>query len=636
MAITHDYNPIPIGGEAHYDTLSRAFPKSNGDLQETLICCGVPYSLDVVDDNVVAAREGPGTWSFKFFRHANDPTANPNGTWNRTTTYRAVQNVVDNSEIWYGASWQPSAANTQMPSVPFHTLVGWHTNPTPLGEDSHLSMQYYSSDRLHIYYRRENTSATHHVVYDQSNVMPRGEWTDLVTHVKLDPTGTNGLLEIWLNGTQIVNLQNISIGFVNDEPFLSQGTYMSWSVPWTRTFYMSRVRVVIGPSSYAEVAPRVVSGGAPTVGNVAFTRPGQIFTGSIGSGLSCANSDRIIYTLDGTPPSGGGDTYSASLSLASTTWVRARGESDTLSAGPSSGQVYVRSDPVSAYTPITRNCGSAPAYAHFNSDSGFSDGAAFGAGGYPVAGTQEDNLYTAKRIFSAAATAVYGPFVVPNGEHIVFAHMSVGPFSALNNFNIKKMEVRAYGGGVTQTMTVDFFEPGADQTAFVRKFGNIIATNGQLLLHFAAINDTAEISAFEILSQGILDQDPPAAKLTIRGAVPTQVKIINQEIQTQAPQPSQLSLFGVVPVIVKRFHLSSPLALSSSVVISGKIPTQVGLLATSELQEPSTGVVILAGVRVEQAAFVSVSTSDDNIDSWGRSSDAPNRRWRRRHDSVNK
>ncbi len=84
------------------------------------------------------------------------------------------------------------------------------------------------------------------------------EWVDYVARVKWDATSNTGILEIWQDGKQIVDEQNINIGYRElVKPYWKIGIYA-----WTgkskyaeRVLYYEEVRIGNTTATYEMVKP---------------------------------------------------------------------------------------------------------------------------------------------------------------------------------------------------------------------------------------------------------------------------------------------------------------------------------------------------------------------------------------------
>jgi hypothetical protein len=108
------------------------------------------------------------------------------------------------------------------------------------------------------------------IIYEGALGSDIGKWTDWVIHVKWSYQD-DGLLEVWRDGTRIVNREGPNC--CNDEggPFTQMGVYKSlWRDPsspsntdW-RLFYHDELRIAGADATYEDVAPPPDGNGTPT------------------------------------------------------------------------------------------------------------------------------------------------------------------------------------------------------------------------------------------------------------------------------------------------------------------------------------------------------------------------------------
>lgn len=172
---------------------------------------------------------------------------------------------VGDTERWYGYSaFMPSAsmANDNQTVI----VSQWHGHPDQGFEDSvpPMAISVEPGNKLQLVYRASNVAITKPLQHPTSQViMDLGtaifdQWVDYVVHVKWDPTGYTGQLQIWQNGVQIVNKQNIQIGYLQQrKPFWKIGLY-AWtgkSVYSEKVIYYDEARIGDASASYEAVMP---------------------------------------------------------------------------------------------------------------------------------------------------------------------------------------------------------------------------------------------------------------------------------------------------------------------------------------------------------------------------------------------
>ncbi|QIP14685.1 hypothetical protein G8759_19750 [Spirosoma aureum] len=170
----------------------------------------------------------------------------------------------DVAERWYGySSYMPSASMAKDDQTVI--VSQWHGVPDPGFEDSvpPLCIEL-NSDRLKLWYCASNVAITKALQNSTSNkrldlgAAIYDRWVDYVVHVKWDPTGKTGLLEIWQDGKRIVNEQGISIGYPQQrKPYWKCGLYC-WMAKATyeeKSIYYDEVRIGGPSANYDAVKP---------------------------------------------------------------------------------------------------------------------------------------------------------------------------------------------------------------------------------------------------------------------------------------------------------------------------------------------------------------------------------------------
>jgi len=230
-----------------------------------------PYAAEIIKDTV---RSGEHAIRFKWLKD------NP-GQW--IGDYEEIANtekkamlhgpgVKDNqgSERWYG--WSMYFPSTGMKKDKHPRLIfQLHASP-----DHHLDepwRQPVTSMNL------SNEGMTVSWAYDTARVSPKNEniianrqgvdiegdyeqyldrWVDIVWHVKVDYTPKKtGLIEVWIDGKQVVDKHNIQLGYNDD-----QGLYPSWGMYWYRGkaeydhwLYVDEVRIGGPEAAFEDVLP---------------------------------------------------------------------------------------------------------------------------------------------------------------------------------------------------------------------------------------------------------------------------------------------------------------------------------------------------------------------------------------------
>ncbi len=176
-----------------------------------------------------------------------------------------------NAERWYGFSTYLPDSYTADPSS--EVVVQWHNEPDfALGETWRtpaLALKTIAG-RWQLSNRWDPNPVTYKNTpgagggKEDSSLGPYGtnQWTDWVFHIKWS-SGSDGLVEVWKNGTSL--LRKVGPNTYNDQkgPFLKVGIYKpDWkyrpaqSTTTQRQIYMDELRIGDQTTSYTQVAPR--------------------------------------------------------------------------------------------------------------------------------------------------------------------------------------------------------------------------------------------------------------------------------------------------------------------------------------------------------------------------------------------
>ncbi len=99
-------------------------------------------------------------------------------------------------------------------------------NPLAIQIENGIFEVYYRGDTARFTDTRPNAVTA----YTKDWTPHLGQWAHLVMHVRFSKATANGVLGVWLNGAQVVNLSNIVIGFNNENtvgPYVKFGIYRS-------------------------------------------------------------------------------------------------------------------------------------------------------------------------------------------------------------------------------------------------------------------------------------------------------------------------------------------------------------------------------------------------------------------------
>jgi len=204
-------------------------------------------------------RVGKQAMRFSFQKSKYDGTNSTAHTEIATTPLAEGE-----TERWYGYSlYMPSAsmANDPEPAI----LSQWHGAPDagmahtvpPLCftlRNNQLELAYTASYKPIVKTMQNPTSSK---LIDMGTVQ-YDQWVDYVVHIKWDPTGKQGVLQVWQNGVLKVNEQNIAIGYPEThKPYWKIGIYC-WSGKAKsdeRVVYFDEARIGGADSSYEAVRP---------------------------------------------------------------------------------------------------------------------------------------------------------------------------------------------------------------------------------------------------------------------------------------------------------------------------------------------------------------------------------------------
>ncbi|QIP16694.1 hypothetical protein G8759_30655 [Spirosoma aureum] len=188
-----------------------------------------------------------------------------NGTNDMLHSELAMGNTpIGETERWYGySSYMPSSsmANEDQTVI----VSQWHGHPDAGFEDSipPLCIEIKSND-MQLVYSASNKPIIKPLQSPTS--MKRidlgaaifDRWVDYVVHVKWDPIGKTGQLQVWQDGVLLVNEQAISIGYIqNHKPFWKIGLYC-WtgkSIYDEKVMYYDEARVGGPSANYDAVKP---------------------------------------------------------------------------------------------------------------------------------------------------------------------------------------------------------------------------------------------------------------------------------------------------------------------------------------------------------------------------------------------
>jgi hypothetical protein len=168
-------------------------------------------------------------------------------------------------ERWYGYSiYMP--ANKMADDNETIVFSQWHGVANAGEEDTVPPLAFYlePNNQIKAYYRASNVAITKPLQVPTSQKILRlgtasyDKWVDYVVHIKWDPSGNTGILEIWQDGKQVANERNINIGYPQKyKPYWKAGIYA-----WTgkskyaeRVLYYDDVQIGNATATYDTVKP---------------------------------------------------------------------------------------------------------------------------------------------------------------------------------------------------------------------------------------------------------------------------------------------------------------------------------------------------------------------------------------------
>ncbi|WP_297381985.1 polysaccharide lyase [Spirosoma sp.] len=174
---------------------------------------------------------------------------------------------LDNGETerWYGySSYMPSSSMADDDQTVIVTQ--WHGQPDPGFEDTvpPVAISVEPGNKLQLVYRAMNKPIVRSMqgptsqVYKDLGAAIFDKWVDYVVHIKWDPIGYKGILQVWQNGELKINEQGIQIGYMQElKPFWKAGLYC-----WTgkskyaeKVIYYDEMRIGNAIAGYDAVKP---------------------------------------------------------------------------------------------------------------------------------------------------------------------------------------------------------------------------------------------------------------------------------------------------------------------------------------------------------------------------------------------
>ena len=171
---------------------------------------------------------------------------------------------VGETERWYGySSFMPSASMANDDQIAI--VSQWHGVPDPGFSDTvpPLCIEV-QSNHLYLYYAASSKPIVKLLQSPTSNkrvdlgLASFDRWVDYVVHIKWSPDGNSGQLQVWQDGVQIMNEQNINIGYPQiNKPYWKCGLYcwMGKDTYEEKVIYYDEVRIGGAIAGYDAVKP---------------------------------------------------------------------------------------------------------------------------------------------------------------------------------------------------------------------------------------------------------------------------------------------------------------------------------------------------------------------------------------------
>lgn len=171
---------------------------------------------------------------------------------------------VGETERWYGySSYMPSSSMANDDQIAI--VSQWHGVPDPGFSDTVPPMCIeVQSNHLYLYYAASNKPIVKLLQAPTSSkrvdlgLASFDRWVDYVVHVKWSPNGNSGQLQVWQDGVQIMNEQNINIGYSQiNKPYWKCGLYcwMGKDTYAEKVIYYDEVRIGGPMAGYDAVKP---------------------------------------------------------------------------------------------------------------------------------------------------------------------------------------------------------------------------------------------------------------------------------------------------------------------------------------------------------------------------------------------
>lgn len=215
-------------------------------------------------------RAGNSSLKFSLTSLNRKPAPNNYVTKSEVSMYRSD---TDTTEVWYGFSLFMPGSSMKNDAYPI-LFMQWHANYQ--GYPGGFSY------RIPIIFMTIQPNNTIQVIYGSASEAPTAwsqlssnrstaktvgkvvfdEWVDYVVHIRFAPTTNKGILQMWQNGTQLLNDRNMPLGYKNGKPYWKFGlNCFTGSASHTdKALYVDQLRYGNQDACYDAVAPSGTDG----------------------------------------------------------------------------------------------------------------------------------------------------------------------------------------------------------------------------------------------------------------------------------------------------------------------------------------------------------------------------------------
>ncbi|WP_338868576.1 heparin lyase I family protein [Spirosoma sp. SC4-14] len=214
-----------------------------------------------------------GNTSLKFHLTSQPNKLSPPGNYASRAELSTFSSNIDTTEAWYGFSMFVPAATMkndaypvllmQWPSSYFGYKGGYSYGTPPilliLQPNSKLQLIYSYSPTTPV---APNQAAIGPSVTRNLGKITFDQWVDYVVHVRFSPAALTGILQLWQDGTPVVNEQRIRLGYRAGKPLWKFGIncYTGSASHTEKTVYFDQIRIGTQTACYDAVAPASTNG----------------------------------------------------------------------------------------------------------------------------------------------------------------------------------------------------------------------------------------------------------------------------------------------------------------------------------------------------------------------------------------